>query len=297
MTENMPGTKRIENTPVIILTIVECLSWETPSGRRHGSRNICQKIAIITRWGGASPAEEYYYLREYLKHNEKPEYVLYTQAVRHFLEAETLWSRSVYFHRIDWQDFRELLQKMNQYGGISDMEGGSEKEAFLYRMYSPDKYSFALVKGLLHPGRKKENMEKYDKVIKDKGYTQFGTAEYCDDINYYAEYESFKANKAMDYYFCKIIELCLENQIRFVFQNPPLNESSYKNLTPRFINEYTSYLRKLQENYPSAIIDTELISYKNRCFGDPVHLNTYGSKYFSGQMRKKYKEIFDKGRM
>lgn len=247
--------------------------------------------------GGASPAEEYYYLREYLKYNEKPEYVLYTQGAAHFLEAGTLWSRSAYFHRIDWRDLRELLKVMDQYGGVSDLETGSEKEIFLYRVYSPDKYSNALIKGLLHPSRKKENIEKYNRVLKDRGYTQFGTAEYCDDVNYYAEYEAFEVNKAMDYYFCKIIELCLENQIQFVFQNPPLNESTYEKLKPRFVDEYTSYLKKLQENYPSAIIDTDLVSYKNRCFGDATHLNTYGSKYFSKQMKEKYKNIFDRGKV
>ena len=111
--------------------------------------------------GGTSPIEEYYYLKEYLQHNPAPEYLFYTTGAKHFIVAETLWDRSVYFHRIRADDTYDLLKVLKDSEDVSAIEGSnSVKELILYETYSPAKYSTAFLKGLFFPKRYDENVRK-----------------------------------------------------------------------------------------------------------------------------------------
>jgi hypothetical protein len=97
----------------------------------------------------------------------------------------------------------------------------------------------------------------------------------------------------LDYYLQETIRLCEENNIKFIFQNPPINEASYNALNEKFVRDYEEYLCNLQELYPDAIIDTKLFSYGNEYFGDSTHLNSKGTEKFTLEMKEKYAYIFE----
>lgn len=243
--------------------------------------------------GGASPIEEYYCLQEYLRSNEPPQIIIYTQSPRHFLEAETFWTRNVYFHRISMEDMCDLFSELSTVEDTSVL--GNKNlfmEYFCYLTYSPIKYSVALFKGILFSKRSARNKETHQILIENKGQIQYGRAEHCEEANICAGYRIFSVNNVIDIYFRKIIELCAKCNIYFVFQSAPLNSGTYQGLHKGFIEGYTSYLRSIQTDYPDTRIDCKLLRYSDFCFGDDSHLNMYGTLKFSKEMRKKYKEIF-----
>lgn len=247
--------------------------------------------------GGASPIEEYYYLYEYLMQNDAPEYVIYTQTVKHFIYMGALWTRSVYFRRMNWDYLDELLADPEIYNDKVAMgEGNLHREEFLYRIYSPTKYMHPILKALLYPNRGKINCERYETVVENKGQTQFGTEEFYDRVDEdMLELTSFRQDKVLDLYFRKIIELCEEKGIQFIYQGGPINKSTYVNISEQFSRGYTEYMANIQKNYPDAMIDERLFSYDDCYFGDQAHLNLRGSVKFSREMREKYREIFETG--
>jgi hypothetical protein len=245
--------------------------------------------------GGASTAEEYYYLKDYLEHNDLPDYIIYTIGSSHLLEMSTLWTRSVYFHRMDRDDLNDLINTSNRFPDDTELIELSEqgKYIFMYYFYSPTKYGTALGNGLFSSSRYHYNINKYQEVLQNKGQIQFGTLEYCDEYNSCVEYSGFEVSEMLDYYLQETIRLCEENNIKFIFQNPPINEASYNALNEKFVRDYEEYLCNLQELYPDAIIDTKLFSYGNEYFGDSTHLNSKGTEKFTLEMKEKYAYIFE----
>lgn len=244
--------------------------------------------------GGTSPIEEYYLLKEYLQQNPVPEYLFYTTGVLHFTVAETLWDRSVYFHRFKAEDVYDLLKALKASGDYSAIEGNKTiEDLVLYEVYSPVKYSTAFFKGLLSAGRYDENMRKKASVEANKGYTSFGETEDHDGANYYVEYDSFQPSRLIDGYFRKIIELCEENDIHFIFENPPINTASFNGLNENFVSDYKAYLTALQKDYPSADINSELYCYDGSYFGDRTHMSKQGARLYTNKMRNKYDYIFE----
>lgn len=245
--------------------------------------------------GGLSPAEEYYYLRDYLKYNDAPEYVFYMISPFHFTNMETLWSRSVYFHRINMADLKDLIDvtygfsdENLLYGENADVDG-----YYLFYLYSSNKYNTAFFNGLTSTERYTINTKKYHAVIENKGQTQFGTAEFCNEVNSCVALKEFVIPKTLDYYFRKTIELCTDYGIKFVYENAPMNEMSYNSLNENFLSEYIDYLNDIQESYPETIIEMYIPCYEDNCFGDSNHLNIVGTNKFSSEIREKYANIFE----
>lgn len=243
--------------------------------------------------GGMTAIEEYYCLASYLKHNDAPESIIYMQDPAHFFDPNYFWSRAVYFHRFEADDFRDLLYELNNFEDTSVLGGNDiQTEVFLYQTYSPSKYITSFLWGGVSPGRYRQNIRNYKKIVGDRGWKQFGFAERCDEQNLFATFNSFQKNEIIDSYFRKIIELCQKYHIQFVFQNSPLNQSTYEALNPKFTEEFLSYLKSIQRDYPGARIDTELFYDDNSYFGDRYHLNKKGVIRFCAMMKEKYSDIF-----
>lgn len=246
--------------------------------------------------GGASPIEEYYYLRDYLEHNAAPEYLIYMQSAGYLCRAQFLLARSAYFHTIDEEDLWDFAAVTESYDDriVSEVIGlrNIKNEIIFYKTYSPVKYITAFIRGLFDPGRYKENKSKHDNIVETRGQAQFGTAECCDIMNYYVDYTEYHPNVILDMYFRRIIELCRETGIQFVFLGSPLNKSTYDNLQEQFVIDYQNYLGSVQKAYPEARIDKNLYCYDNCYFGDHYHFNMKGTIKFSREMKQKYTDIF-----
>lgn len=242
---------------------------------------------------GASPIENYFYLKEYLGKNPAPEYLFYMQGIELFYSPIFFWSRNVYFHRLDEKYLDEFMNKLSKTKDDDFFHiDNFREECFLYKTYSPSKYLVAFFKGLFSDTRYQKNMMRYQEVIETKGQTQFGIAERCDDMSRDVERYEFKPTNIIDIYFRKIIRLCEKHNIQFVFEPAPLNMSSYRNMQENVLSDYKSYMTSLQSTYPKARISTELYGLDNRYFGDTMHLNQNGTIYFSSMMYQEYLDIF-----
>lgn len=249
---------------------------------------------------GASPIEEYYCLRDCLEHNEAPEYVLCTFTLPAMTHELYFWERFVYFHLIDAETLADMQEQLAAISDVSSLgvsdAGEFAKEAWLYRLYAPQKYGWVFLKGLWGNAfggeRYKANMNNYREVVENKGHFFCGgKSEYADEENVViAGMEEFCAGEVTDHYFRSLIELCEENDIRFIFQSPPYNTSTH--IKKSVIDEYKAYLEGIQREYPNAIIDENLCWYGPECFGDSAHVNQNGMERYSLQTAKKYPDIF-----
>lgn len=245
--------------------------------------------------GGASITEEYFYLKDYLENSKAPKYIIYTTYPTRFMFFDTLWTRSVYFHRIAREDLESIIEKAKELNCLSYV-GDEEKlnNYYLYYYWSPTKYSSAIMNGLISPKRYKDNVKKYNLVIENKGQTLFENKDYCNEVNTIANITSFEVPPILDYYFKEFIKLCNDNNIKLIIEQPPLNEATYNAMNTKFVEEYKDYLNSIKKEYPNVTIDTEFIYFGGECFGDSAHLNEKGVVVFDKYIKEKYSEVFGK---
>lgn len=242
--------------------------------------------------GGATPIEGYYTLKEYLEHHPLPETVILSYAPMHYMDIDTLWTRSVYFHTMDTEDFMEIINIAKEYEeNQSILIDNYPVEYMMYKAYMPNKYATALKKaGFVF--RYQKTKEKYAQMEEGRGQSYYGTAEYSDSFNGEAKETDFSANRIITHYMWQILSLCSENNIHVIVKNMPMNEASYAILTEDFKAHYTQYMEALQSWHETVIFDTDLTAYPNDCFGDADHLNPKGTQRFCRELTEQYQDLF-----
>lgn len=248
--------------------------------------------------GGATPIEGYYSLKEYLENHPVPETVILSYAPMHYMDVDTLWTRSVYFHTMDTEDFMEIINTAKEYeddDNQSILIDNYPVEYVMYKAYMPNKYATALKKaGFVF--RYQKTKEKYAQMEAGRGQSYYGTADYSDSFNGEAKVTNFLPNRIITHYMLwELLSLCSDNNIHVIVKNMPMNEASYAILTDDFKTHYAQYMEALQSWYENFIFDTDLTAYPNDCFGDADHLNKKGTERFYQELKEEYPELF-KGR-
>lgn len=178
-------------------------------------------------------------------------------------------------------------------GGVLEFGSKELADIFLYFTYSPVYYFDAFLSGLFS-SRQQENSDRYGGLITDRGQIFYGKLFSSEDrINEIVEYTSFTADRLIDHYFRKIIDLCQEHGIRLVVQSAPVTESTYVNMDERLIRQYDAYMEQIRSDYPNIVVDAEPFCYRDDLFADASHLNEEGASAFSNEMREKYAYIFE----
>lgn len=242
--------------------------------------------------GGTSPVENYFYLREYIEKNEKPQTLILGFLPQHFRYGECFWSRSVYFHRINFCDLLELsfdVDKFNEENNRINKDNFAE-ECLSYYLYSFEKYGKAFKTLLNRKYRKryKYNKAKYYSLKENFGQCYFGTAKECYKLNGETRLKTFVKSDLIEFYLNKLMELCLENDIRLIICSMPINKASYEALNDEYKRNYEKFLQKLSCKNENIVVETKICVFDNIYFGDPTHLNKKGSKLFSEKIKKKY---------
>lgn len=251
----------------------------------------CYNLAL----GGATPIEGYYSLKEYLENHPSPEVVILSYAPMHYMDIDTLWTRSVYFHTMDTEDFMEILKVAKDFQDNENiLISNYPLEYFMYKMYMPNKYATALKKaGFVF--RYEKTKEKYARMEAGRGQSYYGTADYSDSFNGEAKVTDFHGSDVITHYLEQIFSLCRANNIQVIVKNMPMNEASYSILTEDFKNHYKQYMEQLEEKYDSVTFDVDLSYYTNDYFGDGDHLNEKGTERFCGEFLEEYREVFTDG--
>lgn len=241
--------------------------------------------------GGGSPIEGYYSLKEYLNHHKAPEAVIIAYAPMHYMDVDTLWTRSIYFHTLSEQDFRDLTTRAETFEHTQNILIENYKTEYLmYKYYMPNKYATALKKSAF-VGRYEKTKQKYDTMAEFKGYTTYGTAAESGDINGEAKVSDFAPSDILTWYLEAMIVLCKEQGIRVILEQTPMNETSYGILTPEFKAHYREYMQALAAEYADVEIYPDFYCYPNNCFGDADHLNSRGVEVFDAFLMEKYGDL------
>lgn len=238
--------------------------------------------------GGATPVEGYYSLREYLAHHKKPQTLIVAYAPMHYMDVDTLWTRTVYFHNIASKDFWEI---------VGNAKGCSRSEKILidhypleymmYMLYFPNKYATAL-KNAGFFFRHQRIVTKYQEMEEHLGHTLYGTENGCGGVNGEAHEMDFSCSDVIDLYLGRLLGLCRDEDIEVILEQLPMNETSYGILQPDFKAHYKEYMLQLMDKYPEVTVNPGIYCYDNAYFGDADHLNAEGCEIFTEYIREKY---------
>ena len=241
--------------------------------------------------GGGTPIEGYYSLKEYLLHHEAPETVVMAYAPMHYMDVDTLWTRSVYFHTLSEEDFRDLTKRAAEFEDTEKiLVEDYELEYLMYKFYLPNKYATALKKSAFVM-RHKKTSKKYNIMVEFDGYSTYGTAEQSGDINGEAKVSDFEDSDIITWYLKETFALCSAHDIKVILEQTPMNETSYGILTPEFKAHYREYMEMLSEEYPHVGIYANFYVYPNDCFGDADHLNAHGVEVYDAFIMDKYGDL------
>ncbi len=245
--------------------------------------------------GGATSIEMYYTLKEYIKNNGAPKRVMIMFAPFHYSYMDNYKTRTVYFHYLSVPEIFEVCRK--ELGGVSydDGEADALSDADLSYIISsylrlPNIYLPALInaRGI---GRMSANRELYDEQVIQRGHALYGRLDFCDDLNYEANYTQMKRgreHRLLTHYFSRLLKLCDEYGIETVVLQAPMNEASYNELDESYVSEYTSYMEQFKNDNPDITFELEIPCYSNACFGDSSHLNEKGAEVYTGEILDRY---------
>ena len=170
-------------------------------------------------------------------------------------------------------------------------------DVLLYYTYSPKYYSSAFIKGTLK-SRESFNMKRYNEAVLNSGRVEFGSGNTKRGENLppsvITTYQGFSCDPLIDFYLEKLIGLCEENGIQFIYQSTPVSEITYQNLNADMVKDYRAYMEQIQREHPNTVIEAEMFAYDNTLFSDENHLTITGAAQFSQEMREKYANIFQK---
>lgn len=240
--------------------------------------------------GGATSIEMYYTLDTYIKNNGTPAEVIIMFAPFHYSVIDNFTTRTAYFNYLTISDLNDLYSYAKACNSETLLKKGYKNDLLSYRLRFPDKYIPALINsGFI--GRYNGNINTYNEIRKNFGYSEFGKEDGCSDLNYETNYEEMhKTGDALllDIYMHRLLNLCNDNKIKTYLLIPPMNESSFNALKPSYADEYHMYMDALSKRHPDVKIETEIPCYPDRLFGDSSHLNKKGAEIFTREIMEKY---------
>lgn len=240
--------------------------------------------------GGATSIEMYYALETYIKNNGVPENAVIMFAPFHYSIIDNFWTRTAYFNFLSPSQIKDLISYADASNSETIMRKGYKNDLLSYMIRFPDKYLPALINSKFI-GRYSENKSTYNTLACNLGYGEFGTADGCSDLNYETNYENMHTTGdavLLDMYLNRLLKLCSDNKINTILAIPPMNESSYNNLKPSYVIEFSEYLNSLRLVYPAITIDWVIPCYEDKYFGDSSHLNRKGAEKFTKEFQEKY---------
>ena len=237
--------------------------------------------------GGATSAEMYVTLRNYLKAHDKPKTVVMMFAAKNLVSHPKFWDRTIYFNFYSWSELEELYKKGQELNDPFWTEDGVELKLLKYYFKDPNRY-LAAVNNSSFFGRYSENVNLYEQLERDKGWMSFGTSDGAYGENFISTLESFETGSMEDNYIRRIIELCGENDIEVIVEQPPVKASAIGEIRENVLSEYEGYFLQLQQDYPYARVNTSLAYYDNVYFGDEDHLNRKGAEMYTAEIIDKY---------
>ncbi len=239
--------------------------------------------------GGRTSAEAYYILKEYLENNTAPKVCYIGFADIGYIADTSLYTRTLYFHRLSYEDEQELFANAISYNVEDILKENYEEEWMQYHYWSPYKYLPALFNGgfFLRYGDYKANMD----LIDSHNGSYMAYTEEIFSPTETLEYTAFRPGDFYDFYMKKILDTCVENDITPRVIMIPMSPNI--ECTMDYIADCYKYLVELQTYCPSMTYLYRPDGFDSNDFGDEWHMNHNGAIKYTAVLKETYPEDFE----
>ena len=236
--------------------------------------------------GGATSLEMYYALDNYLRHHRAPEQVIIIFAPCHLCTIDN-WQQNQFFNYLGLNELLETEIAAIKYNEPTIAYPGAFGDLLSFRLRLPNKYLDQAYQAKFS-GNRAANLEKYASVRHDLGYTEFGTEDGNDGLNYETRHPVFDYSPFIRYYYDRLLKLCESHGIAVTIEQAPINEASAAVITDEFWTGYRDYMESIAKEHPDFNVVIDIPVYKNRYFGDNNHMNRSGAEVFTAEIKPKY---------
>jgi hypothetical protein len=240
--------------------------------------------------GGGGPIETYFLFRKYLQHNPRPSTIVVSFSPFLLSGMTNFWRRGAKFKLISADEQAEVFQDaVTLSDPILDHTSMMmlRLRSVVYRVNFPYLYWPEFRNAL--DDRAGENQLKYQEVTKSRGHSLFGTKNGVSDLNEEAGLSSYTPSPLLILYLRKLLALAVNDKTKVLLVTMPINESSFRALSPELKTKYRAVIAKIAAEFPSIEAHSEIEAYPDELFGDPSHLNARGAAEFS----RRFREVLD----
>ena len=252
--------------------------------------------------GNENPVDGYYRLVWYLANHPKPEYIICSYNPEEFSTQGGIWQTTIGLHTLPYSLSKMIIDDARNYSSDSGLliDNATVQLWAYYFGIHPDSIR-RVFRGMMYnlfSGSCYENyVEIYNWIAEHNGHFGHKTdGDPPDSVHKTISpkgYEQFVVTDIADAYMRKIIELCIDSDIKLIVETVPYNKSTYDVLEPLFFSSYRGYWEQLQSEYPELVVNSDITYYDSYLFGDTVHFNPEGTCKFSKFIRNKYAYIFE----
>ena len=239
--------------------------------------------------GGMTPVENYYIFKDWLAHNEAPDYVFISFQDLHLNMSDCFWSRAMYMHRFDFKDNLEALRKAQEYGEETIAVDGWVSDLIEYELYLPTKYVTSLAKASVNQ-RLLKNTERKDKTDLHRGWYMGRSTAVHTDTEVQSQ-DEYVVDPIYDEYYRRILDLCEQNNITTNIIRLPLSEMTV--FGSDYANQLNAYYEELCYDYEDVSFVWYAKPYEKEMFMDYVHMNMRGAFRFTSFLKEEFPECFE----
>lgn len=233
--------------------------------------------------GGGTPIEGYYTLKEYLKNNITPKYIILSYSPFHLAKQDVFWHRTVRFNFLDIKKLNEIINASSEIE-VSNATLGSKDKVLDYYIYT-GKYMSEFVIGILEK-RWGQYFDTINNLEKSNGHHYFGKLNLSNGLNAEVKMAKFTPSILLSLYLDKLLELGKKNNIKIYYYTMPFNKSSFDKMNSSFKNNYNKYIKLLGDRYNMTVLN-KLYYLENENFGDSSHL-FYGAEKVTLEIKNRF---------
>ena len=238
---------------------------------------------------GSTPIEGYFLLKKYFDNGFRAKSVFVSYAwdrLGNEYHPEIIIQRGLPIGLYDYDSFVEILNVSIEID--QDFRKKIGIKNYLYaKTNSP-----ILIGSILKEFRfsnYQTNLEIYDKLNEQNGHitSVWGKNRICESCKSGENaMNHFRLKPIYDYYLRAMIELCIKNKIRLIFETIPFNESN--TISSSVYKEFKKYIEELSFTYPNAILKDTLFYYPDNLYEDPHHLKPEGAEIYTEYLIEKF---------
>ena len=224
----------------------------------------------------------------------RPRMVIISFDPGHFTQADLFWGRSVRFGLIAASDVAALRTASAITGDFSVYEARHTDglpallRDWLYQVRFPPLY-FA---SLIHGGgflRWMRNQQVQAATLTARGQYYFGTSPGSHIVAVDGHMTDFRPLPILDFYFDRLISQLDHDGIDIRFIAMPVNEATWKQVSPAMLNQFAAYLADYERRYSHFHVASDIMPHwPDRFFGDQFcHLNPEGAERFTAELAQR----------